>query len=92
MTAFDWDEGNVMHIARHGVLPHEVEQGILDPHAILLDIQMIAAEDRTRVIGMTVKGRILVSVFTIRDGKIRPITSHDAKPSLQEAYLAGRAT
>ncbi len=92
MAAFDWDEGNVRHIARHRVLPHEVEQAILDPHAILLDIQMIDEEDRTRVLGMTVKGRILISVFAVRDGSIRPITSRDAKPSLQEAYLEARAT
>jgi uncharacterized DUF497 family protein len=90
MTAFDWDEGNIKHIARHRVLPHEVEQAILDPHAILLDIQMIAAEERTRVLGITLKGRILVSVFTVRDGAVRPITSRDAKPKLQEAYLARR--
>jgi uncharacterized DUF497 family protein len=92
MTAFDWDEGNIKHIARHSVLPHEVEQAVLDPHAILLEIQMIAAEERTRVLGMTTKGRILISVFTVRDETIRPITSRDAKPDLQEAYLARRAT
>jgi len=90
MTAFDWDEGNIKHIARHRVLPHEVEQAVTDPHAVMLDIQMIGAEERTRVLGMTAKGRVLVSVFTVRDGAIRPLTARDAKLSLQEVYLAGR--
>jgi uncharacterized DUF497 family protein len=92
MPAFDWDEGNIKHVARHGVLPEEVEQAVLDVHAILLDIQAIAGEERTRVLGMTARGRILISVFTVRGEAIRPITSRDAKPSLQEAYLARRAT
>jgi uncharacterized DUF497 family protein len=68
----------------------EVEQAILDPHAMLLDIQSIAGEERTRVVGMTERERILIAVFTVRAEMIRPITCRDARPSLQEGYLERR--
>lgn len=28
---FDWDEGNIEHIARHGVEAREAEEAVLDP-------------------------------------------------------------
>jgi hypothetical protein len=38
---FEWDEGNVGHLARHGVSPREGKQAILDPDAAMLEIQML---------------------------------------------------
>jgi len=31
---FDWDEGNVGHVGRHGISPDEVEDALLDPDRI----------------------------------------------------------
>src|SRR3954467_231457 len=75
--AFDWDEGNVNHIARHGVTTGEAEEAILDPSAVMLEIQD-EEEERVKAVGRTNRRRILVVVFTFRGDAIRPITAYDA--------------
>lgn len=52
MPEFDWDDGNVRHLARHAVRPVEAEEAILDPAAIMLEIQM-DEEERVKAIGST---------------------------------------
>jgi uncharacterized DUF497 family protein len=74
-ATFDWDESNIRHVGRHGVDRQEAEQIILDPDAIMLEIQIEGDEDRVKAIGRTAGGRILVVVFTFRGEAIRPITS-----------------
>ena len=90
MPAFDWDEANTKHLERHRVTPKEAEEAILDPHSVLLDIQMIKMEERFRAAGMTATGRILTLVFTFRGEAIRPITARDADSKPREIYFAGR--
>jgi uncharacterized protein len=86
---FDWDENNVLHLGRHKVSPLEVEQAILDPHAVMLEIQIEGPEDRMKAVGRTSGGRILVAVFTFRGEAIRPITAYDATIRDQNLYLKG---
>jgi len=45
---FDWDIDNVRHLARHRVTPEEAEQAILDENAILMEIESIYGEERTK--------------------------------------------
>jgi uncharacterized DUF497 family protein len=85
---FDWDGGNVRHLARHAVRPVEAEEVILDPAAIMLEIE-IDDEERVKAIGRTKEGRILVAVFTFRGEAIRPITAYDATKRDREVYLRG---
>jgi uncharacterized DUF497 family protein len=89
---FDWDDANRDHLALHHVTPEEAQQAILDPDAVLVETQSGDQEVRTKALGITSGGRILVVVFTFRGEAIRPVTSYAAAARLQELYLKGRAT
>jgi uncharacterized DUF497 family protein len=84
---FHWDHANLGHLALHDVRPNDAEQAILDPHAVLLDIQSGEEEERTKALGITSAGRIIVVIFTFRGEAIRPITAYPANKHLQELYL-----
>lgn len=86
---FEWDEGNIDHVARHDLTTAEAQEAILDPNAIMLEIQF-EEEERTKAVGRTNRGRILVVVFTFRGDAIRPITAYDAMKRDQDIYLKGR--
>ena len=88
-VTFDWDAGNVRHVGRHDINPQEAEQIILDPDAVMLEIQIAGDEDRIKAIGRTARGRILVVVFTFRGEAIRPITAYNATIRDQHLYLKG---
>lgn len=85
---FEWDDGNVGHLARHGILPFEAEDAILDPHAIMVEIQA-ESEECVKAVGVTAGGRIIVVVFTLRGEAIRPITACEASIRIQEMDLRG---
>ena len=54
---FDWDEGNVGHLAEHDVSPSEFEQAMnLDPDD--LHHECAAGEDRFHSVGPTAQGRL----------------------------------
>lgn len=92
LPEFDWDDSNRNHLALHKITPDEAEQAILDPHAVLLEIQINNDEERTKALGMAEFGRILAVIFTFRGDAIRPITAYTATARLQEIYLQRRAT
>lgn len=78
ITEFIWDEANILHIARHNVLPEEAEDAFFDTDNILdEDSKHSTIEERFIIIGKTQTGRILYQVFTIREHKIRVISSRD---------------
>ena len=87
---FDWDDSNRDHLALHNISPEEAEQAILDPHAVLLEIQVGSSEERTKVLGITRSGRILTVVFAFRDDAVRTITAYTATTRLQNIYLERR--
>ncbi len=69
---FEWDDGNVEHIAeRHGIYPEEVEQVFYNGAYIL------RAKDRYRVFGQDDAGRYLFIVCIVRDSKVRVISARD---------------
>ncbi len=50
----------------------------------------LAHEERLGIVGPTSEGRVLHVVFTLRDGKVRPISArpaHKKERELYEAYL-----
>ncbi len=62
---FDWDEGNIGHIARHLVTPEEAEQAIRnDP--VDLGAQTVEGEERFLSLGITSRARLLVVATTMR--------------------------
>ena len=87
---FDWDNDNLRHLARHRVTQQEAEQAILDENAILLEIESIYGEDRTKVLGMTRSGKLIVVIFTFRQRAIRPVTAYSAPKRLRKCYLDRR--
>jgi uncharacterized DUF497 family protein len=86
---FEWDDANTLHLARHSVSPKEAEQAILDPDAMMLEVES-EGEERWKAAGSTLAGRILVVVFTFRDEAVRPITAYNATVREEKIYLEGR--
>jgi uncharacterized DUF497 family protein len=92
LPRFDWDAANRKHLARHRVKPQEAEQAILDAHMVVVEVDEVAGEERSRVVGMTRKGRVLTVAFTFRGEAIRPITAFDAVARDQESYFEAKET
>lgn len=83
---FDWDDGNLDHITRHGVSAEEAEEALLDPRRRGMTVYSAPDEQRQGAIGATEDRRILAIVFTIRSGKARVITARDATPTERRRY------
>ncbi len=82
---FEWDDANRGHLARHRVTPEEFEEGMAnDP--VELGSAEIHGEIRTKVAAMTVRGRILEMVYTVRRGRIRAVTAHPVHKKRREHY------
>ena len=78
-----WDAWNVAHIARHDVIPEEVEEVCHD--------QPMTSETykgRLRVVGLTQSGRILTVILapTPEEGVYYPITARPADRKERRNY------
>ena len=83
---FDWDPGNVQHLAAHRISPTEFEQAMLhDP--IIVDFSDETGEERWYALGATHQLRVLFLVFAYRGERIRPVTGWDAGKKLRELYF-----
>jgi uncharacterized DUF497 family protein len=82
---FDWDEGNIAHIALHDISPNEVVE-VIGNHPIDLVRQDRNGEERFQQIGETRSGRVLVVVTTIRGSLIRVVTAFPANRAYREFY------
>jgi uncharacterized protein len=83
---FQWDEANVEHIARHGVMPEEAEEAYLDENRRYLSIPRISSEMRRALLGKTEDGRVLFLVYTLRLGYVRILSAHDATSPEKRRY------
>ena len=89
--SFDWDEAtNVQKVLAHNVTPTEAEDAILDPAAVPARAASTPTEQRHGIIGMTDAGRILVVIFTYRDGTVRIVTAYDASQRTKRQYRRRR--
>ena len=86
IARFDWDAGNLGHIARHDVSSDEVQEAILDRFCMLESSEVRSGHLRYRATGETVAGRIVTVIFEIRDGSIRTVTAYTAPKKKQIAY------
>jgi len=75
--AFDWDDANHGHIARHGVAPSEAEQIVLGT-SLPLESDERSGEIRHTELGETTEGRLLLVVWTWRRRRIRVVTAFPA--------------
>ena len=85
---FDWDAGNLEHIARHKVEPEEAEEAVTDPAAIPADqvYRGSKGEHRFGLIGATEAGRVLIVIFEERREKVRVVTAYPADAEQRAAY------
>jgi uncharacterized protein len=72
---FEFDDQNLNHIAQHKVSRREVIQAFRGRN-VILPSEDVDGESRFKLFGKTAKGRFLVVVFTLRKGRIRPITAY----------------
>ncbi|MFC1679266.1 BrnT family toxin [Elusimicrobiota bacterium] len=90
---FEWDKGNrTKSVSKHAVATAETEEVFLLGQAAPLGVQISpkVAEERLGIVGATFGGRVLQVVFTLREGKVRPISTrpaHKRERELYEAYL-----
>ncbi|MBB5234894.1 BrnT family toxin [Deinococcus budaensis] len=85
--AFDWDDANSEHVARHGVEPEEAEAAATDPDRVAAPAYRAKnGERRQAVTGKTEAGRILTVVLTRRGGLFRVVTAREANVSERRAY------
>ena len=85
-VSFDWNEANIRHVRRHGVIPREVSE-LFANVAIDLRYEVVDGEERWTSIGHTSEMRILVVVWTMRGDSIRPVTVFEAGKSLISEYF-----
>lgn len=88
---FEWDDGNWQKNARkHGVSTAEIEEVFTAGPAAPLGVQVgpPVPEERMAVVGATSSGRVLHVVFTIRAGRVRPISARPAEKHEREIYEA----
>lgn len=86
---FEWDDGNWTKNAKaHGVTAGEIEEAFWTGSAVAVGIQVspAAPEERFAIVGATSAGRILFVVFTVRDGRVRPISAREANRKQREHY------
>lgn len=75
--AFDWDDANRAHIARHGVTPVEAGHIVLGA-SLPLDTEERSGEDRHTELGETTEGLLPLAVWTWRRHRIRVVTAFPA--------------
>jgi uncharacterized DUF497 family protein len=77
ISAFDWDEDNIVHIEKHGFTPEEVEEVFAGDHKVRR-----TREKRYIGLGRTLDGRLAFVVFRrMPGGLIRVITARDMDES-----------
>ena len=92
---FEWDKGNATKSnSKHGVNADEVESMFNTGLAAPLGRQVSPEVDEERlcIVGPTNVGRMLSVVFTIRDGRVRPISSRAANRKEKKLYEQIRKT
>ena len=85
-TRYEWDDGNLDHIARHSIEDFEAEEALEDSKGVTLGAYNKGREKRYGVIGATEAGRILSVFYTFRSGRLRVATARDATPSEKQRY------
>jgi uncharacterized protein len=80
---FEWDDDNIEHIAKHGVLPDEIEE------VAFYDEPWIkkGRSNSRYMLGYTVGGRYLFVVYVLKGhGAARVITSMDMDEKTRKLY------
>lgn len=86
-----WRDDRVDHIARHGIVPAEVEEVVLDDRDALLEKAGSAKRNPSQtvyvVLGRTQAGRYLMSVLIDEgEGVVFPVTTRDMNQAERRRY------
>jgi uncharacterized DUF497 family protein len=79
---FEWDDGNLDHIAQHGVALWEAEEAMDDRRRI----RVSAHSGRAGIVGRTEDGRLLAVIFEQSGHHLRVVTARDANATELRAY------
>ena len=86
---FEWDLGNLSKSQdKHGVGPDEVESVFHSKLAVPIGRQVSPKvnEERLCLVGPSSDGRMISVAFTLRDGRVRPVSSRDASRKERKLY------
>ena len=87
---FDWDDGNLEHVAKHGVARSEIEQVFRNDPLIVPDPYSDSIEARWRAIGKNDDDRHMFAVYTYRPAgnrlRVRPISARYMRKREIESY------
>lgn len=85
---FQWDKGNIdKNWKKHKVSDREGEEVFFDENKkIGPDVSHSKKERRYILLGKTKKGRILYTVFTLRNKKLRIISARDINQKERKLY------
>ena len=92
---FDWDTGNISKsVTKHGVSADEVESVFELRLAAPIGEQVSPAvpEERLCIVGPSASGKMVSIVFTLREGRVRPISSRMASRKERREYDKIRKT
>jgi uncharacterized DUF497 family protein len=86
--AFEWDEEKALfNITKHGVSFEEASTVLSDDHSITIYDEVHSVhEDRYIDIGLSIRNRLLVVVYTERIDRIRIISARQATIAEQRLY------
>ena len=73
-----------------GVVPTDEFEEIVTRDPVYLEYQGEHDESRFKVLGATRAGRILIAVWTPREGKVRAVTAYRASRVYQKLYWENR--
>ena len=83
-SMFRWDPRHVAHIARHNILPEDVDEVLEDEHCRLLR----GRDERYLLYGRTEAGRMIIVVIAGDVGRIGiPITSRDVTDAERRRFF-----
>lgn len=87
IESFDWDKANIKkNEIKHNVFYKECEQVFFDKPIYFKDEKHSKIEDRFYAIGETKKSRLLIIIFTKRNGKVRVISARNQSKKEKKLY------
>jgi uncharacterized protein len=83
---FDPEKARANPINHEGVTFEEAKPVLLDPYSLTREDTDAQGEQRFVTLGMGSKGRILVTVWTVRDDRVRIISAWKANQPQRRRY------
>lgn len=86
---FEWDRGNqTKNKEKHDISTEEIEAVFRSGAALPLGVQTmpVVSEQRLGLVGPALNGKLLQVAFTLREGKVRPISARPAHSKERKQY------